>query len=197
MNAPTPEPSMPEPPMGGAPEGGMDMGNENPMGGQSEMPEPPMDEPSMDGAPEGGEENFEGDDKKKEIQKLAGELSELLHTYNEENGEDEELNKYVKGMIEAQTDGEGEDDEEMPEDEGMKGEDDMEEEPMEDTPPQPEEDSQPEAPKMEGRRLTKKQLREEFADMAKKEKDVDNLRLDKKINKNASKNSPFTPPKFN
>ena len=196
MNASMPEPSMPEPPMDGAPEGGMDMGNENPMGGQGKMPEPPMDEPSMDGAPEGGEENFEGEDKKKEIQKLAGELSELLHTYNEENGEDEELNKYVKGMIEAQTDGEG-DDEEIPEDEGMEGEDDMEEEPMEDTPPQPEEDSQPEAPKMEGRRLTKKQPREEFADMAKKEKDVDNLRLDKKINKNASKNSPFTPPKFN
>lgn len=191
MNAP-----MPEPPMGGAPEGGVGMGNEGPMGGQGEMPEPPMDEPSMDGAPEGGEENFEGDDKKKEIQKLAGELSELLHTYNEENGEDEELNKYVKGMIDAQTDGE-ENDEDMPEMEDEEGDEGMEEEPMGDMDVQPEEKPQPNTPKMEGRRLTKKQLREEFADIARKENDVDSLRLDKKIHKNASKKSPFTPPKFN
>jgi hypothetical protein len=50
---------------------------------------------------------------------------------------------------------------------------------------------------MEGRRLTKKQLKEEFAQNCKKEKEKVE-RTNKKLNKSGvSKNNPFTPPKFN
>lgn len=183
MDAPAPAAPAPTDDMSGqAP----DMGNEIPPMDDS-MSEPPMD------APEGMENTEGGDDKKKEIQKLAGELSELLHTYNEENGDDEELNKYVKGMIEAQTDGKNEDENDEPEMDGEMPEDEMGE-------PQPEEgmeEPQPEGemPKMEGRKLTKKQLREEFAELNQKEKDI---RVNQKIAKNNVKaNNPFTPPKFN
>lgn len=197
--APMPEPTpSPEAPQGGMPEDPM-MGG-NPMGG--DMPEDPMaggeempQEPNMD-APM-GDENEGGDDKKKEIQKLAGELSELLHTYNEENGDDEELNKYVKGMIDAQTDGGSDDDND--ENPDMEGEEDMENpEEMGESPMGDEEMPQePEQPKMEGRRLTKKQLKEEFAQDCKKEKEKIE-RTNKKLNKSGvTKNNPFTPPKFN
>ena len=189
---------MPEPqpaPMGG---GGMP---EDPMMGGDPMaggaPDAGMPEdPKMD-TPMGDNENG-GDDKKKEIQKLAGELSELLHTYNEENGEDEELNKYVKGMIDAQTDGENENEEEpdMEGDEEMENPEEMEEKPMGDE-EMSQEPQEPEQPKMEGRRLTKKQLKEEFAQNCKKEKGKVE-RTNKKLNKSGvSKNNPFTPPKFN
>lgn len=181
--APAPTPSMPEPPTG----------EENPMM-NNEMP--PMDEPmpgdSMNGSVD-MDSNEEGDDKKKEIQKLAGELSELLHTYNEENGEDEELNKYVKGMIDAQTDGkeDSEDDDEM----NMDSDENMEADDMEMEEPQEKPDEK--MPKMEGRKLTKKQLREEFADLNQKDK-FKELRVDKKRSqKNVKPNNPFTPPKFN
>ena len=195
--------SMPEPtaapaaPQGGMPEdpmmGGDPMGGnmpEDPMAGGEDMPQEPDMETSM------GDENEGGDDKKKEIQKLAGELSELLHTYNEENGDDEELNKYVKGMIDAQTDGDSDDDddEENPDVEGDENVENPEEMGNEEMPEEPQE---PEQPKMEGRRLTKKQLREEFAQDCKKEKE--NIeRMNKKLNKSGvTKNNPFTPPKFN
>ena len=184
--------------MGGAPDAGMP---EDPMMGGDPMaggaPDAGMPEnPNMD-TPMGDNENG-GDDKKKEIQKLAGELSELLHTYNEENGEDEELNKYVKGMIDAQTDGENENEEEpdMEGDEEMGNPEEMGDNPMGDE-EMPEEPQEPKEPKMEGRRLTKKELKEEFAQTCKKEKD--NVeRMNKKLNKSGvSKNNPFTPPKFN
>lgn len=204
MPEPQPAPmgggGMPEDPMmggdpmaGGAPDAEMP---EDPMGGapDAEMPE----DPNMD-TPMGDNENG-GDDKKKEIQKLAGELSELLHTYNEENGEDEELNKYVKGMIDAQTDGESENEEEpdMEGDEDMENPEEMEEKPMGDE-EMSQEPQEPEQPKMEGRRLTKKQLKEEFAQNCKKEKGKEKVeRINKKLNKSGvSKNNPFTPPKFN
>ena len=180
----------PEAPMGGqAP----DMGGEVPPMDDA-MPDTPMD------SPEGMDNAEGGDDKKKEIQKLAGELSELLHTYNEENGEDEELNKYVKGMIEAQTDGEGESEEgdEMEDEMPMDSEEDMNNEPEEET--MGDEMEKPKAekmPKMEGRKLTKKQLKEEFAELTQKEKDKEK-RVNQKISKNNVKpNNPFTPPKFN
>lgn len=188
-----PQGGMPEDPMmggdpmaGGAPDAGMP---EDTMGGD-ETP----DDPNME-APMGSEDNG-GDDKKKEIQKLAGELSELLHTYNEENGDDEELNKYVKGMIDAQTD--GSEDEDAPEDEP----DDMEGDDMENPEEAPEqgaetEEPQPEEPKMEGRKITKKQLKEEFAQACKKEKEKIE-RVNKKSNTiGINKNNPFIPPKFN
>jgi hypothetical protein len=165
------------------------------MGDSEQMPSAPDMETPM------GDENEGGDDKKKEIQKLAGELSELLHTYNEENGEDEELNKYVKGMIDAQTDGDADDsDNENPD---IEDEDDMEnpeemgEDPMGDEEMPEDMPQESEQPKMEGRRLTKKELKEEFAQNCKKEKD--NVeRMNKKLNKSGvSKHNPFTPPKFN
>lgn len=200
MPEPTPAPA-PAAPQGGMPEdpmvGGDPMGGdmpEDPMAGGEDMPQEPDMEAPM------GDENEGGDDKKKEIQKLAGELSELLHTYNEENGDDEELNKYVKGMIDAQTDGDSDDDDDETSD--MEGEDEMEnpeemgENPMGDE-EMPEEPQEPEQPKMEGRRLTKKQLKEEFAQNCKKEKEKVE-RTNKKLNKSGvSKNNPFTPPKFN
>lgn len=196
-NAPAPMPEPTAAPQGEMPNdpmmGGDTMGNEmpeDPMGDSEQMPSAPDMETPM------GDENEGGDDKKKEIQKLAGELSELLHTYNEENGEDEELNKYVKGMIDAQTDGDvddtdNEDEEDMENPEEM-GEDPTGDEEMPEDMPQ-----EPEQPKMEGRRLTKKELKEEFAQNCKKEKD--NVeRMNKKLNKSGvTKNSPFTPPKFN
>ena len=196
-SAPAPMPA-PAPQQGGMPEdpmaGGDPMGGgmpEDPMAGGEDMPQEPDMEAPM------GDESEGGDDKKKEIQKLAGELSELLHTYNEENGDDEELNKYVKGMIDAQTDGDSDNDDDETSD--MEGEDDMENpEEMEENPMNDEEVPQePEQPKMEGRRLTKKQLKEEFAQNCKKEKEKVE-RTNKKLNKSGvSKNNPFTPPKFN
>lgn len=80
-------------------------------------PEPSMDGPSMDSEQPIGEEpevetpEFDGDAKpddggnpdKKEIQKLAGELSQALGVYNKSQKEpDTELNKYVGGMINKQ-----------------------------------------------------------------------------------------------
>lgn len=202
--APMPEPTptaAPSAPQGGMPEDPMMGGDpmsggmpEDPMAGGEDMPQEPDMETPM------GDESEGGDDKKKEIQKLAGELSELLHTYNEENGDDEELNKYVKGMIDAQTDGDSDDDDDETSD--MEGEDEMENpEEMGENPmgveEMPEEPQETEQPKMEGRRLTKKQLKEEFAQNCKKEKEKVE-RTNKKLNKSGvSKNNPFTPPKFN
>lgn len=198
MPEPTPAPAAPQggmpedPMMGGDPMGG-DM-PEDPMAGGEEMPQDPNMETPM------GDESEGGDDKKKEIQKLAGELSELLHTYNEENGDDEELNKYVKGMIDAQTDGDSDDEDDedtnMEGDEEMGNPEEMGENPMGDE-EIPEEPQDTEQPKMEGRRLTKKQLKEEFAQNCKKEKEKIE-RTNKKLNKSGvTKNNPFTPPKFN
>lgn len=178
-----PQPEMAPPPTEETP---MDMGNEVPPM-ENEIGEEPMNDTPMDG---------EGDDKKKEIQKLAGELSELLHTYNEENGDDEELNKYVKGMIDAQTDGDSADDEDMSEEPDMGDGEEIEDEPMENEMGEEPMNNTPE-PKMEGRRITKKQIKEEFAQMNDKKKDEEE-RMNTKLNKNGvNKNNPFLPPKFN
>ena len=220
-------PSFPDPMMGG--ESPEPMGSESPepMGGES--PEPmggESPEPMGGESPEpiGGEsvdatdDNGEGNDKKKEIQKLAGQLSELLHTYNEENGDDEELNKYVKGMIDAQTDGDGEDvsdddmdmeepemDDEMDMEEPEMGNDmDMEEPEMDDDmdmeePEMGKNKPQPEKKIKESKRFTKKQLMEEFGELSQnsKNREEEKLRLNKKTNlRNVNKGNPFTPPKF-
>ena len=183
--APPPTAPMMEPqeaPLPSTPQNGdMEMGGgDMPM--ETPMPEEPIETPMDDMNPSGG------DDKKKEIQKLAGELSELLHTYNEENGEDEELNKYVKGMIDAQTDGESEEN------------DDVDEPDMDDEMPNDEhqnDEPNPEETKMEGRKFSKKQLKEEFAQMANQSK-TEKSRTNKKLStKKVNKDNPFTPPMFN
>lgn len=74
-------------------------GEQDPMmGGQDPMAGGP------DGSPEddfGGEDSEVELDPKKEIQKMTGELSQKLRLYNDENN-DQELSKYVAGMIVAQ-----------------------------------------------------------------------------------------------
>ena len=87
-------PSMPMdnqmPPMGGNDIG---MGNDPMMGNDpigGDMEDPMMDDEM------GGEEN----DPKKEIQKLSGQLSQKLRSYNDEQEKpDTDLNKYVAGMV--------------------------------------------------------------------------------------------------
>ena len=84
------------PPMDMMPQEPMEMGNEsmeNEMGQDPMMGDEPMDDM--------GNEN--ADDPKKNIQRLAGELSQALRTYNDEQqSPDTDLNKYVVGMIATQ-----------------------------------------------------------------------------------------------
>ena len=65
----------------------------------------PMNEP-MDNQQDGigfDNEEGEGDDPKKNIQRLAGELSQALRMYNQEQPQpDTDLNKYVMGMVVTQ-----------------------------------------------------------------------------------------------
>ena len=91
IKLPNQAPMMPQEPMGMEPEPMGDMGGEmSPMGDEG-MGEDPMG-------------NGEGaDDPKKNIQRLAGELSQALRTYNDEQqSPDTDLNKYVVGMIATQ-----------------------------------------------------------------------------------------------
>ena len=189
---PAPAPTEPEVPMGGE---------------EMEAPTPAeMDNaPMMDnGMPDMGEQPMDnaegGDDKKKEIQKLAGELSEKLRNYNDENGTDEELNKYVKGMIDAQTSGESEgEEEEFDTEEDVEPSDSGAPEETE-APAVPEEDpAAKQFPTDECKVMTKKQLQEEFDSEKSNRKEKDgNLRMNKKISKaNVRPNNPFIPPKFN
>ena len=155
-------------------------GAPDPMAGNED---PMVNEPNMDGEGEGD------DDTKKEIQKLAGKLSELLHTYNEENGEDEELNKYVKGMIDAQTDGDSDSDDNNDENQEMGDEENID---------NPEDmGNEMEEPKMQERRFSKKQLTEEFAEITKTQRNKEE-RLNKKVSYDGNiKKTPFIPKKFN
>lgn len=71
------------------------------------MGNPPMNEPMNGtiGEPQGDMtmDDEEGDDPKKNIQRLAGELSQALRTYNQDQPQpDTDLNKYVMGMIVTQ-----------------------------------------------------------------------------------------------
>lgn len=64
----------------------------------------PMDNemPPMNDMEGNGEEN-EGNDPKKNVQHLAGELSQALRMYNQQQTQpDTDLNKYVMGMVVAQ-----------------------------------------------------------------------------------------------
>ena len=80
------------PPMG-------NMNNDNKMGDDIMMGDKPsMNEP-MDDEPN----NDEGNNPKKHIQQLAGELSQSLRMYNQQQKQpDTDLNKYVMGMVVAQ-----------------------------------------------------------------------------------------------
>lgn len=57
------------------------------------------DEGPFDSNFDAGVEADEDEDPKKYIQQLTGKLSQTLNTYNNENGDDEELSKYVGKMI--------------------------------------------------------------------------------------------------
>ena len=83
----------PMPPMGNDPMGGMggqmDMGQDAPMDGE---------DPMGGGEPDEGSDGPGGD-----VRKYAGELSQALNDYNEENPNDDgKLNKYAINMIAAQ-----------------------------------------------------------------------------------------------
>ena len=89
IKLPNQAPTMPQDPMPMGPEPMGDMGGEIP---------PMEDEPMGDMGNEEG-----ADDPKKNIQRLAGELSQALRTYNDEQqSPDTDLNKYVVGMIATQ-----------------------------------------------------------------------------------------------
>jgi hypothetical protein len=64
----------------------------------------PMNEPIDTNDEEGVEKGDEDNNPKKNIQKLAGELSQALRNYNQQQEHpDTDLNKYVMGMVVAQT----------------------------------------------------------------------------------------------
>ena len=101
-------PSMPEPDMG------LDAGMQGPnmsttpdMSMNSQMPNDMGGEMPMDGGEknqfdsnfDAGVEADEETDPKRYIQQLTGKLSQSLNSYNEENGPDEGINKYVASMI--------------------------------------------------------------------------------------------------
>lgn len=91
-------------PIGGDPQGGMGMGDPN--FGQGENPMAPVEGGTDDQGQSEFDTNFdagvqadEDTDPKKYIQQLTGKLSTTLNSYNNENGDDEGLNKYVGKMI--------------------------------------------------------------------------------------------------
>ena len=118
-------------------EGGEEPPMNAPGQGDEEMPDD-GDMPDDNGdMPDDG-----GNPAKKEIQKLAGKLSQKMSEYNSENGSDEELNKFVGGMIFKQLNLDDADKDsilnkadspEMDDESDMEGEPDMDDEPdMED-----------------------------------------------------------------
>jgi hypothetical protein len=95
IKLPNQAPMMPQEPMGMGLEPMGDMGGEMPPMGDEGIDEDPMGDMGN-----GGED---ADDPKKNIQRLAGELSQALRTYNDEQqSPDTDLNKYVVGMIATQ-----------------------------------------------------------------------------------------------
>ena len=188
-----------QPPMGGVQPPAGDTGedamgtSQDTVGEVQPIPDAPI--PDETGLKDDSENTSEGNDSsKKEIQKLAGKLSQLLKDYNDEHGTDEELNKYVKGMIDAQTeedyDAEADDDDaDNDENESMPNDgenDEMSDETPEDMP----------QPQSEGRIWTKSNIQEMFNQLgiespdSKKDK-AKSLKVAK-----GSKNNPFNPPTF-
>lgn len=92
-------PNMPNDPMP------MDGGDPNMMGNEpNDMGEGPMDDVNLDGNFDAGVEASPEEDPKKYLQQLTGKLSQELRKYNtEQEMPDEDLNKYIAGMILKQT----------------------------------------------------------------------------------------------
>lgn len=86
---------MQDPNMAATPDmGGMDGQMPNDVGGEM-----PMDNNQFDSNFDAGVEADEETDPKRYIQQLTGKLSQSLNSYNEENGPDEGISKYVASMI--------------------------------------------------------------------------------------------------
>lgn len=92
-------PNMPNDPMP------MDGGDPNMMGNEpTDMGEEPMDDVNLDGDFDAGVEASPEEDPKKYLQQLTGKLSQELRKYNsEQEMPDEDLNKYIAGMVLKQT----------------------------------------------------------------------------------------------
>lgn len=180
-----------QPPVGDTGEAAMDTSQDT-VGKVQPIPDAPISDET--GLKDDSENTSEGKDSlKKEIQKLAGKLSQRLKDYNDEYGADEEQNKYVKGMIDAQTeedyDAETDDDVDDDENESMPNDgenDEMSDETPEDMP----------QPQSEGRIWTKSNIQEMFNQLgiespdSKKDK-AKSLKVAK-----GTKNNPFNPPTF-
>jgi len=180
--APMPQEPMPQD-MGMAPQGnGMDMGMAPDMGGDpnaigNDMPmgdEGNQFDTNFDAGVEADEET----DPKHYIQQLTGKLSQSLNSFNNEQGGDAGLNKYVASMIVTAACKSLDDkakkeiiekinsassDEEMPEDNGM-GEEGMEDSDMGDSQTMPDEQMP-----MNEKVYTKKQLAEMFNNVGEEE----------------------------
>ena len=189
-----------QPPMGGVQPPAGDTGkdamdtSQDTVGEVKPIPDAPISDET--GLKDDSENTSEGNDSsKKEIQKLAGKLSQLLKDYNDEYGADEEQNKYVKGMIDAQTeedyDAEADDDDDADNDENESMPNDGENDEMSDKTPE----DMPQ-PQSESRIWTKSNIQEMFNQLgiespdSKKDK-AKSIKTDK-----GSKNNPFNPPIF-
>ena len=203
------QPQMPMPDMGGEMPP-IDDSMEQPMGDET-MPIDGMNEPSEGGSEfdthfDAGVEADEDEDPKKYIQQLTGKLSQELGKYNNEMGEpDEELSKYVGGMIIKQvskflgdegkkelikkiktTDSVEDEDENMLDDEGLENEGDNNSDDL----------------NLESYILGRKDLNKIFESLGindilnnKEISNRDNLdKREKNVNKS---NKPFSAPKFN
>lgn len=95
---------MGDPMMGGDPNGGMLPMDDQMMGGDSDGMDMGNDDSAFDTNFDAGVDADENTDPKKFIQQLTGKLSQSLRKYNNDLPKpDEELSKYVAGMILKQT----------------------------------------------------------------------------------------------
>ena len=181
-----------QPPAGDTGEDAMDT-SQGTVGEVKPIPDAPISDET--GLKDDSENTSEGKDSlKKEIQKLAGKLSQRLKDYNDEYGADEEQNKYVKGMIDAQTEEDYDaeaDDDDADNDENESMPNDGENDEMSDKTPE----DMPQ-PQSESRIWTKSNIQEMFNQLgiespdSKKDK-AKSLKVAK-----GTKNNPFNPPTF-
>ena len=161
---------------------------------------PPNDMPPMDGNDPmmpNGEDGFDAgveadpsEDPKKYLQQLSGKLSQELRKYNDEQEQpDEDLNKYVAGMIIPQAT-KGLTDKGKKEIIGKikKGNVD---EPIEEPSDADENISSNEEMPMEGKTWSKKQLTELFRRLGSQEETDEKKKADKITNKTLPKRNPF------
>ena len=189
-----------QPPMGGVQPPAGDTGkdamdtSQDTVGEVKPIPDAPISDET--GLKDDSENTSEGNDSsKKEIQKLAGKLSQLLKDYNDEHGTDEELNKYVKGMIDAQTeedyDAEADDDDDADNDENESMPNDGENDEMSDETPE----DMPQ-PQSEGRIWTKSNIQEMFNQLGIESPDSKKDKAKSIKAAKGTKNNPFNPPTF-